>query len=164
MTVKPLGTLYVNGQPTEPGQLYEPGDVISFGDTVSGKELVWIPIPGSTSWVARDLALTNVSWLQLRDMKFVAGSPFVMDNSVCFVRLPKLGKTALEGSELARSEGPDDGMMYWGYETFINFDDKKKPEQRCAAGGGAGFHQWASLHPAEKRKNLGFRPVIDIGI
>lgn len=164
MTIKTFGSLYVNGQPTDPGQAYDLGDVISFGDAVPGKELVWIPIPGSVSWIARDLTLTNVSWQQLRDMEFVAGSPFIMDNSVCFVRLPKLGKTALERSELAQTEGPDDGMMFWGYETFISFEDKKKPEQRCAAGGGVGFHQWTSLRPAERRKDLGFRPVIDIGI
>lgn len=164
MAVQMFGSLYVNGQPVEPGRLYDLKNVISFGDAVPGKELVWVPIPGTTSFVARDLAVTNISWRQLRDMKFVAGSPFIMDNNVCLVRLPRLGKTAQEVSELAQAEVPDDGLLYWGCETFISFDDKTKPEQRCAVGGGAGFHRWMALPPAERREDLGFRPVIDMGI
>jgi len=158
---KKIGSLYINDIPVKPGSRYNQGDIITFGDAVPGKELMWLPIPGTTSWVTKSLVLTNISWRHLRDQKLVDGSPFIMDDNLYLVRLPRIGKQPQDQSELESVAFFDDGMRFWGYETFISFEIKSKPEQRCSVGSSTG---WSSLHPAEHQFDLGFRPVIDIGI
>lgn len=152
-----FGALIVNGTPVLPGAAFESGSEISFSDAVPGYELLWLPIPGTKSLVAQSTLITNISWRQLRDLGFVDGKPFVMDDKLYFVRLPWLGTSSDAKNEL---EGiPNNGLCCWGRETFISFE-RKKPEQRSTVYGSLD-NVWLSAHPATLRPDLGFRPVID---
>ena len=154
------GTLIVNDTPGLPGIAFGLGSEISFSDTVPGYELLWLPIPGTKSLVAQSTLITNISWRQLRDLGFVDGKPFVINNKLYFVRLPWLGVSSSAKNEVTGI--PSDGLCYWGRETFIGFE-RKKPEQLSPIYGGHD-NTWSSAHPAAQRLDLGFRPVIDPGL
>ena len=155
-----FGALIVNGTPVLPGAAFESGSELSFSDAVPGYELMWLPIPGTKSLVAKSTLITNISWRQLQELGFVDGKPIIMDNKLYFVRLPWLGTSPNAKNEVAGR--PNDNLCYWGRETFISFEGKK-PEQRSPIFGGPD-NTWLSAHPATQRLNLGFRPVIDPGL
>ena len=72
------------------------------------------------------------------------------------VHLPRLGvKPPINRSV-------PEGISFWGEETFICFEGKK-PEQRSPIAG-INANSWDSAHPAARRENLGFVPVLDEGI
>jgi len=156
-----FGSLLLDNKAVPPGTAFTDGSQISFTDTISGCELSWVPIPGTKALAAKTTLLTNISWRQLRDLGFLDGKTFILDDQLYFIRLPWLGVAADKHNELASV--PEESLFCWGHEMFIGFEDKKKPEQRSPIYGGP-CHIWSSLHPAEKRGNLGFRPVLEPGL
>lgn len=150
-----IGSLYINGAPAKTGAMYQPRDIIGLGDTAPGLELYWKPID-KHSYILAAPALLCISWRQLRDLGFVSGKPFQMDGRMFMVHLPRLGvKPPINRSV-------PEGISFWGEETFICFEGKK-PEQRSPIAG-INANSWDSAHPAARRENLGFVPVLDEGI
>lgn len=150
-----IGSLYINGAPSKTSAMYQPGDIITFGDSAPGLELYWRSVDRH-SYILAAPALLCISWRQLRDLGFVSGKPFQMDGRMFMVRLPRLGV-----NPPANRVVPD-GISFWGEETFISFEGKK-PEQRSPIVG-LNSKSWGSAHPAERREDLGFVPVLDEGI
>lgn len=151
-----IGTLYLDGRLAKAGTMYQDGAKVAFGDAVPGYELFWRSIPGTTSFILAGPALLDISWRQLRDLGFIGGRPFLMDGKVYMVRLPRLGIKPPAGAAAM------EGVQFWGQETFISFGGAK-PEQRSPVSS-AIPNSWGALHPAERRQDLGFVPVLDEGV
>lgn len=153
--LKPIGSLYIEGQPVKPGDMYRPGTRISFGDQVPGFELYWKPI-GKHSFILATPAILGISWFDLRDLNFVRGNPFQMDGRMFMVRLPRLGIKPPENAAIP------EGIKFWGQETFIGFENKK-PAQRSPISS-LTINSWSCVHPSIRQDDLGFVPVLDEGI
>lgn len=69
-----LGTVYLNGEPREPGVLYNSGQ-IRLGESVPGKEIQWVRL--SSGLLIADRCVCNqISWEQLHTQGLVFGTPF----------------------------------------------------------------------------------------
>ena len=113
-----LGSLYLNGQPKDPGVEYN-GEVFSFGNTDPER-----PIP-FVRWgellVASQCVCTNISWDELNKAGYIFGRPVKINGTPYICRSLKVGE--MEGAPnewdaiLDDLEESDD-LWHWDYIYF----------------------------------------------
>lgn len=156
-----LGTLYMGGQPVEPGALYN-GKGLSFGDTLPVRELQWVDDGGML--VANRCVCTNISWVQLNQMGFVLGTPVWIGGRTYICRCLKVGNekgAPNEWDTLLNKYGDDDRLWhwdkcyFWGQEAPKNHPDYRVIRAYYPA------QLWHFQSGIPQDKCIGFRPVLE---
>lgn len=156
-----LGTLYVGGQPVEPGALYN-GKGLSFGDTCPGMELQWVDDCGLL--VSDRTICTNITWEQLDQKGLVFGAPVQIDGKSYLCRCLKVGsKEGIpnEWDALLDKYGENDDLWHWEYQRFWGQETISRPDLPHPIRGGVLARFWCWDKATYQSVDLGFRPALE---
>ena len=156
-----LGSLYLNGQPKDPGVEYN-GEVFSFGNTDPER-----PIP-FVRWgellVASQCVCTNISWDELNKAGYIFGRPVKINGTPYICRSLKVGE--MEGAPnewdaiLDDLEESDD-LWHWDYIYFWGQENEKNMASNRAVRGYLSARSWGIINATYRNARVGFRPVLE---
>ena len=156
-----LGSLYLNGQPKDPGVEYS-GEVFSFGNTDPER-----PIP-FVRWgellVASQCVCTNISWDELNKAGYIFGRPVKINGTPYICRSLKVGE--MEGAPnewdaiLDDLEESDD-LWHWDYIYFWGQENEKNMASNRAVRGYLSARSWGIINATYRNARVGFRPALE---
>ena len=156
-----LGSLYLNGQPKDPGVEYN-GEVFSFGNTDPER-----PIP-FVRWgellVASQCVCTNISWDELNKAGYIFGRPVKINGTPYICRSLKVGE--MEGAPnewdaiLDDLEESDD-LWHWDYIYFWGQENEKNMASNRAVRGYLSARSWGIINATYRNARVGFRPALE---
>lgn len=155
-----------------PKQPYWDGDIseynrvgsISIRPATGASTITWVKPNGLNLLIADRTLLVSVSWDDLEKQQFVEGKGISIEDQLFRCRLPKVG--AAEGvpnewDQALNIAGEDnslwhwDNMFFWGSEAFLD-------NTRRIVRGWVRARSWALSEPEHQKKDIGFRPVLEI--
>ena len=157
-----LGTVYLNGEPREPGVLYS-GEQIRLGQSVPGMEIQWVRL-SSGLLIADRCVCTQISWEQLHSQGLVFGTVIQIDGKGYLCRCLKVGIKGGDANEwdAALAEvGEDNEVWHWAGQYFWG---QETPEGWASSRAVRGYHSarnWNYYDATYRDVHVGFRPALD---
>lgn len=158
--VKFLGTLCLDGQPTDPGKNYS-NEKISIGDTVPEKAIPFLP--WGKGLVATLPICANISWNELNEAGFATGKIIKIDGHYFLCRLIQVGQ-----EEGAPNEWDNILAVYGRLETAYWHPNLRFWGQESSSDGSGCHHirggmaqQVSKVTDNEKSFLIGFRPFLE---
>jgi len=156
-----LGCLQLNRQPKGLGVKYN-GEVLSFGDTDPLKAIPFV------KWgkllVASQCVCTNISWDELNKAGYIFGWPVKIDGAPYLCRSLKAGEerdVPNEWDSILDDLGEDDGLWHWSDGYFWGQETSRRFASYRAVRGYSSARRWSLSYAADRRVNVGFRPVLE---
>lgn len=169
-----FGAIFLNGNAQKiPKQPHWDGDIPEYNrvDSISIRlatgagTITWIKPNGLNLLIADRTLLVSVSWDDLEKQQFVEGKDISIEDQPFRCRLPKVGAeegVPNEWDQALNIAGEDnflwnwDDMFFWGSEAA--FLDNTQRIVR----GWVRARSWALSEPEHQKKDIGFRPVLEI--
>lgn len=156
-----LGTVYLNGEPREPGVLYNSGQ-IRLGESVPGKEIQWVRL--SSGLLIADRCVCNqISWEQLHTQGLVFGTPFQIDGQFYLCRCLKVGAedgVPNEWDAALDETGEDNEIWHWD-DWYSWGQEATSSGLTCAVRGCRSARYWDDRTAANRGVLAGFRPALE---
>lgn len=156
-----LGTMYLNGEPREPGVLYN-SEQIRLGESVPGKEIQWVRL-SSGLLIADRCVCTQISWEQLHTQGLVFGTPFQIDGKWYLCRCLKVGAKRGDPNEWdAALDETDEGNEIWHWDDWYSWGQEATFSGLSRAVRGCrSARRWDRTSASNRDVLLGFRPALE---
>ena len=154
-----FGSLYLDGKPSECGDIYDHTSRITLGNTYPGQELLWVERNGK--YAALSPLLLGVSWDTLNACGLAMGSSIFIDGEEYNCRLPRFGNKPQSHNEweefylgLPKIEAQlvQDNTLSWGADICGVYRSARS---------GAGMSKWRLVAKDCQQTIYAWRPVLE---